>query len=186
MSNLNKELDDIFNSVDLPSDSDVKRDTLSLLHKINGKSLSNNPNWLESNRKARKLQGEDQEYRESVSNGVKKKYEDKEWRDAQKKRKQDLFSTEGYKQKRLLGIKKKFEDPEFRQRHSNGGSKRVGAGNGRYQGVKVGTCITTGKQVRCVSNQDLKNLGFSQSKVSECINGNRKHHKGYMWTLEKK
>jgi hypothetical protein len=186
MSNLNKEIEEALAEIDVPSDDEIKKETSRVLRQQNGKALSNNPKWIESNRQARKAQGLSKEYREAVSIGVKKKYDDEQWSEEKKRRQKALCNSEEFKQKCAARIRKKFEDKDFRKKHADGAKKRVGEGNGRYLGVKVGTCMTTGKKIRCISNQDIKSAGFSQSKVSECINGNRKHHKGYTWKLEPK
>ena len=48
----------------------------------------------------------------------------------------------------------------------------------------IGTNVETGEEIIAKGIQGVKDLGFSQSMVSECCNGKRETCKGYTWRKE--
>jgi hypothetical protein len=52
------------------------------------------------------------------------------------------------------------------------------------KGVTVATSVKTGQEIRLIGTKEIRSAGFSPSKVSECITGNRKTHKDYKFHRE--
>lgn len=64
--------------------------------------------------------------------------------------------------------------------------------NGRYEKYHnslkmkiIGTNIENKSKVKFNSLADSSKYGFSPGCISDCINGNRKQHKGYIWRVDK-
>ena len=45
----------------------------------------------------------------------------------------------------------------------------------------IGTCISTGSEVRFDSGRDAKSSGFHPQSISNCCNGSRRKHMGRTW-----
>ena len=48
----------------------------------------------------------------------------------------------------------------------------------------IGTCMTTGKEIRFKSIQEAGRNGFNYGTVGACCRGIRKSHQGYIWKYE--
>lgn len=59
--------------------------------------------------------------------------------------------------------------------------KRLGEAEHGVSVPVVGTNITTGEQIVFRQQQDVAAMGFNPGRVSECITGKRRSHKGYTW-----
>jgi hypothetical protein len=65
---------------------------------------------------------------------------------------------------------------------------KIAEKNPRYKGEVIGTNIETGEEIILKGTKEMVDAGFTPSKISQCISGQRKSHKGYTWrreTLEK-
>ena len=86
----------------------------------------------------------------------------------------------------MFGLKGK-DSPAFgrkvTQQTKNKISKTLTGKTGKlstgFKGTTVATNIETGAVIIMNGYLEIKNAGFNQSHVSECINGKRKSHKGY-------
>jgi hypothetical protein len=165
MSNLNKEIEDALAEIDVPTDKELRKYT--------GHSIRTSKMFTE-------------EYSTNMSKKVKSRYEDTAYLNQHSKRIKEICNTEEFKLKRLSGVRQKFKDEVFVKRHKDGAKKRIACGNGRYLGGSIGTNIKTGEVIILHGAKEIKDAGFSQSKVSECINGKRIQHKGYTWKREAK
>ena len=55
----------------------------------------------------------------------------------------------------------------------------------RFSKPVIRTCIKTGETKHYNSITEASDEGFNNGHISSCCLGNRKQHKGYMWTYEK-
>lgn len=68
--------------------------------------------------------------------------------------------------------------------HPTKGKKRPAKTIKKMTRLYIGTNVETGEEIIAEGTQGVKDLGFSQSMVSECCNGKRETCKGYRWRKE--
>ena len=81
-----------------------------------------------------------------------------------------------------------WTDPKENNHHNGKYSRFVQEHNNKIRQIAeklsvpvVGTSIADGSKITFDSMQMAKQYGFDQSKISMCINGKRKMHRGYRW-----
>jgi hypothetical protein len=75
-------------------------------------------------------------------------------------------------------------DHKKRMIESRKSSYHTGNESRASKGSVIGTNTKTGEEIVLSGNIAMKNAGFNPALISECINGNRKSHKGYIWRRE--
>lgn len=58
-------------------------------------------------------------------------------------------------------------------------AQRGGEKHPQFGGIVIAKNIETGKQIKLFGANDMRSKGFSHSKVSNCLHGKRKTHKGH-------
>lgn len=76
--------------------------------------------------------------------------------------------------------------PEVRQRNKQQALERFAdpLNVPRMTYMTIGTCITTGDQLKFLGNREMQAAGFAPSNVHHCIKGRYRQYKGYTWHRE--
>jgi hypothetical protein len=167
MSNLNKELDDIFNSVDLPDDKKLRRQTAMI-------KRSQNESWIASRKELGKKQSEDEAFKQKAKDGAAKRCMNPD--DPSIKRMKDFFNDA----ERRANHKAACNTKEIKELKSK---NMMGKRNG-YKGKLIGTNKITGEIILISSFDECKEKGFNYYAINQCINGRLKSSGGYTWTRE--
>ncbi len=85
-------------------------------------------------------------------------------------------------------IKEKWNQPSYREYQKKCRASRIENPEtcGNFKSAIIGTNIKTGKTIRFLGANQIKEAGFDPGNVYYCISGSRKKHKGYTWKRETK